>query len=118
MVWTLEQKAWCILEFHTHRSAVVVQRNFRRNFNIHRNKSVPAAPSITGWYENFNHGQFDRKKRTNTKWIRTELTIETVLQRLREEGEGLSIRQLAREGVLSTTINADSNDALMLTEEA
>ncbi|KAI1712148.1 hypothetical protein DdX_09690 [Ditylenchus destructor] len=95
MVWTLEQKAWCILEFHTHRSPVVVQRNFRRHFNVALRKSLPDAKSITGWYEKFNSGQFERKKRTNTKWEMIDRAIDDYQRRLERcvNVDGRSVEQ-------------------------
>jgi len=46
---TLEQKAFCVLQFAKHESVVSVQRAFWRQFN-----SDPSSPNSIGhWYQQF-----------------------------------------------------------------
>jgi len=46
---TLQQKAFCVLQFVKHESVVSVQRAFRQQF-----KSDPPSPnSITHWFQQF-----------------------------------------------------------------
>jgi hypothetical protein len=42
------EKAFCVLEFHSTKSVINVQREFNRKFE----KDPPAANSIRKWYEN------------------------------------------------------------------
>ena len=46
---TLEQKAFCVLQFARHESVVSVQRAFRRQFN----SDPPSPNSIRRWYQQF-----------------------------------------------------------------
>ena len=46
---TLEQKAFCVLQFARHESVVSVQRAFRRQFN----SDPPSPNSIRRWYHQF-----------------------------------------------------------------
>jgi len=46
---TLEQKAFCVLQFVKHDSVVSVQRAFRRQFNT----DPPSSNSIRRWYQQF-----------------------------------------------------------------
>jgi hypothetical protein len=43
------EKAFCVLEFHSTKSVITVQREFRRKFE----KDPPAANSIRRWYKKF-----------------------------------------------------------------
>jgi hypothetical protein len=43
------EKAFCVLEFHSTKSVITVQREFRRNFE----KDPPTANSIRKWYQKF-----------------------------------------------------------------
>jgi len=56
---TLEEKAFCVLQFAKHESVVSVQRAFRRQFN----NDPPSPNSIRRWYQQFRQrGAFVKKK--------------------------------------------------------
>jgi hypothetical protein len=46
---TQPEKAFCVLEFHSTKSAITVQREFRRKFE----KDPPTANSIRKWHQKF-----------------------------------------------------------------
>jgi len=53
-------------------SFVIVQREFRREFGIHRNRAVPSARAIKTWVRNFEAtGSTLRKKDVSVKTVST-----------------------------------------------
>jgi hypothetical protein len=46
---TQSEKAFCVLEFHSTKSVITVQREFRKEFE----KDPPTANSIRMWYKTF-----------------------------------------------------------------
>jgi hypothetical protein len=52
--WTGEQRAFAVKAFNRNGdSLVIAQREFRREFRIHRNRAVPSAHAIKTWVRNF-----------------------------------------------------------------
>jgi hypothetical protein len=52
--WTGEQRAFAVKAFYKNGDRfVVAQREFRREFGIHRNRTVPSAHAIKMWVPNF-----------------------------------------------------------------
>ena len=52
--WTGAQRAFAVNTFYKYGdSFVIVQREFRREFGIHRNRAVPSAHAIKTWVRNF-----------------------------------------------------------------
>ena len=49
MALTLQQRSWCVLEFHKTDSVVTVQRAFKLKFNM----DPPTNKSILKWHRNF-----------------------------------------------------------------
>jgi hypothetical protein len=70
MVFTLHEKAHCVVWYATTGSQAVVQRKFRGKFLKHSNGKahVPDKKTIKEWYDTFmNRGDIHRKKRENTR---------------------------------------------------
>ena len=52
--WTGAQRAFAVKVFYKDGdSFVIAQREFRREFGIHRNRAVPSAHAIKSWVRNF-----------------------------------------------------------------
>ena len=52
--WTGAQSAFAVKAFYKNgASFVIAQREFRRQFGIHRNRAVPSAHAIKIWFRNF-----------------------------------------------------------------
>jgi hypothetical protein len=52
--WTAAQRAFAVKTFYKNcESFVIVRREFRREFGIHRNHAVPSAHAIKTWFRNF-----------------------------------------------------------------
>jgi hypothetical protein len=53
-LWTGAQHAFAVKAFYKNGDSFVVdQREFRREFRIHRNRAVPSAHDIKAWVRNF-----------------------------------------------------------------
>ena len=52
--WTGAQRAFAVKAFYKNGdSLAIAQREFRREFGIHRNRAVPSAHAIKTWVRNF-----------------------------------------------------------------
>ena len=52
--WTGAQRAFAVKAFYKNGdSLAIAQREFRREFGIHRNRAVPSAHAIKTWFRNF-----------------------------------------------------------------
>jgi hypothetical protein len=52
--WTQAQRAFAVTAFYKNGdSLVIAQREFRREFTIHRNRPVPSAHGIKTWVTNY-----------------------------------------------------------------
>jgi len=52
--WTGPQRAFAVKAFYKNGySSVIAQREFQREFGIHRNRAVPLAHAIKTWVRNF-----------------------------------------------------------------
>jgi len=95
MVLSQEQKAWTVIWYGISGSPKKVQIDFRKKFG--RNSTAPTNAMIYRLWENFfESNDLNRNKKTQLKWVRTELKIEEVLARFNEDPH-LSTRGLARE---------------------
>ena len=64
--WTGAQRAFAVKEFYKNGdSFVIAQRDFRREFGIHRNHAVPSAHAIKTWVRNFEATGSTLKKKSN-----------------------------------------------------
>ena len=65
--WTGAQRAFAVKEFYKNGdSFVIAQREFRREFGIHRNRAVPSAHAIKTWVRNFRGYWFCTKEE---RWL-------------------------------------------------
>lgn len=94
MEYSVEQKCWSAVWFGMSGSPTAVQREYRRKFGRHA--QLPNDKTIRRSWEKFlETGSLNKKPKTKTKWIRTELKIEEVLAKFREDPH-ISTRSLAR----------------------
>lgn len=102
MDYSLEEKCWCVVWYGMSGSATIVQRQYRNKYGRHAR--TPDNKTIPRWFEKFfETGNVNDKPKTKTKWVRTELKIEEVLAKFREDPH-ISPRSLARnEGMPSTS---------------
>jgi hypothetical protein len=64
--WTGAKHAFAVKAFHENGdSFVIAQREFRREFEIHRNRAVPSAHAIKTWVRNFEATGSTLKKKSN-----------------------------------------------------
>ena len=78
--WTGAQRVFAVKAFYKNRdSSVIAQREFRRDFGIHRNRAVPSAHAIKTWARNFEAtGSTLKKKGGCVKTVRTPEIIVVV----------------------------------------
>jgi hypothetical protein len=78
--WTGAQRAFVVKAFYKNGdSFVIAQREFRREFGIHRNRAVPSAIAIKIWVRNFEATGFTLKKKGGSvKTVRTPENIAVV----------------------------------------
>jgi transposase len=80
--WSVEHRAFAAETYFKNNSVVVVQRMFRRQFNIHRNDSVPSRNTVLLWVRNFRESAsaVKRKPPGRQPSLRTPENIERVRQ--------------------------------------
>ena len=83
MDYSNEQKAWTVIWYGISGSSKTVQIEFRKKFR--RNAMTPNRSSIHRWWNKFFETNDLNKKKTKTMWVRTELKIEEVLAKFRED---------------------------------
>uniref|UniRef100_A0A914YGN8 DUF4817 domain-containing protein n=1 Tax=Panagrolaimus superbus TaxID=310955 RepID=A0A914YGN8_9BILA len=106
MVFTNPEKALCVLWLNEFQSPTAVQNQFRLRYG--ENRRVPDRKSIREWATKFeNNGSVQRKKRINTRFVKTEEAVQNVLeifaaephmnQRLAENELGISVQRILKE---------------------
>ena len=75
-LWTGAQRAFAAKAFYKNGdSFVIAQREFRREFGIHRNRAVPSGRAIRTWVRNFKATGLTLKKGGSVKsverWLQT-----------------------------------------------
>jgi len=75
--WTGAQCAFAVKGFYKNGdSFVIAQREFGREFRIHRNRAVPSAHAIKTWVQNFEAtGSTLKKKYGSVKFVKRWLQI-------------------------------------------
>jgi len=75
--WTGAQCVFAVKVFHKYgNNFMIAQREFRRQFGIHRNRAVPSAHAIKTWVQNFEAtGSALKKKGGSVKTVRTPENI-------------------------------------------
>jgi len=78
--WTGSQPAFAVKAIYKNGySFVIAQREFRREFGIHRNRAVPSACAIKTWVRNFEATSSTLKKKCGiVKTVRTPKNIAVV----------------------------------------
>jgi hypothetical protein len=78
--WTGAQHPFAVNAFYKNDdSFVIAQREFRREFGIHRNRAVPSAHAIKTWVGNFEATRYTLKKKGGSvKTVRTPENIAVV----------------------------------------
>ena len=78
-LWTGAQCAFAVKAFYKNGdSFVIAQREFRREFGIHRNRAVPSAHAIKTWVQNFKATGPTLQKGGSVKTVCTPGNIEVV----------------------------------------
>jgi transposase len=92
--WTGAQCAFTVKAFYKNGdNFVIAQREFRREFGIHRNRAVPSAHAIKTWVRNFEAtGSTLKKKGGSVKTVRTPENIAVVREAI-ERSPHLSARR-------------------------
>jgi len=105
--WTGAQRVFAVKAFYKNGgSFVIAQREFRREFWIHRNRAVPSAHAIKTWFRNFEDtGSTLKKKGGSVKSVERWLQTVRVTEWQRAERCGffqwrLSLPQCSRVYVL------------------
>jgi hypothetical protein len=100
--WTGAQCAFAVKAFYKNvDSLVIAQREFRREFGIHRNRAVPSAHAIKTWVRNFEAtGSTLKTKGGGLKTIRTPDIIAVVRRPLNEIHTILCVTTLCHSGCL------------------
>lgn len=83
VIWTREHRAFAVEEYlKSGESVIVVQRRFRRRFNIGRNGSVPKRDTINRWVQNFRTtaSAINPKPKGRPRSVRTPAAVERVRQ--------------------------------------
>lgn len=98
MVWTPQQKAFCVIEFAITGSPKDVQIAYCKRFNLtgRARTNVPSPKSIKRWLEEYRErGTSERKKKVSTKWVRTEENEAAIVEFFRENPT-VSVRSAAK----------------------
>jgi len=100
--WTGAQRAFAVKAFYKNGdSFVIVQREFRREFGIHRNRAVPSAHAIRTWVRNFEAtGSALKKKAGSVKTVRTPKNIVVVRDAIERIHTVLRVAALCHSGCL------------------
>jgi transposase len=99
--WTEARRAFVVKAFYKNGdSFVIAQREFRREFGIHRNRALPSAHAIKTWVRNFETtGSTLNKKGGSVKTVRTSENI-AVERPLKEDHTVLRVATLCHSGCL------------------
>jgi len=100
--WTGAQRAFAMKAFYQNGdSFVIAQREFRREFGIHRNRSVPSAHAIKAWVRNFEAtGSALKKEGCSVKTVRTPENIAVVRDAIERIHSVLRVATLCHSGCL------------------
>ena len=81
--WTGEQRAFAVKVFYKNGDSFVIgQREFRREFGIHRNRAVPSGHAIRPWVRNLEATGSTLKKKGGSvnsveRWLQTARVIQS-----------------------------------------
>jgi transposase len=105
--WTRAQHALAVKAFYRNGdSFVIAQREFRREFGIHRNRAVPSAHAIKTWVQNFEAtGSALKKKGGCVKTVRTPKNIAVVRDAIERIHTVLRVATLCHSGCLKPVFN-------------
>jgi len=100
--WTGAQLAFAVKAFYKNGdSFVTAQREFRREFGIHRNPAVPSAHAIKTCVRNFEAtGSAQKKKGNCVKTVRTPKNIAVVTDAIESMHNVLRVATLCHSGCL------------------
>jgi hypothetical protein len=100
--WTGAQRVFAVKAFYKNRdSFVIAQREFRREFGIHRNRAVPSAHAVKTWVRNFEAtGSALKKKEGCMKTVRTRKNIAVVRYAIERIQTVLRVATLCHSGCL------------------
>uniref|UniRef100_A0A915DDM7 DUF4817 domain-containing protein n=1 Tax=Ditylenchus dipsaci TaxID=166011 RepID=A0A915DDM7_9BILA len=94
MDYSIEQKVWSVIWYSKHGKPKPVQIECRRKFGRH--DRTPDGATIKRWWTKiFETGSANKRKKTKTRWVRTELTETYVIGKFQED-EHASQRSVTR----------------------
>ena len=83
MDYTVQQKIWTVIRYGMHGQPKKVQIEYRKKFG--RNAKAPSRKTIHDWWQKiFETGIVNKRPKTKTKWIQTQLTEAEVMAKFRE----------------------------------
>jgi len=99
--WTGAQRAFAVKLFYKNKdSYVAAQREFCKNFGIHRNSKVPSAYATKTWLNNFEEtGSTVKKKGGSVKRVRTPQNIDAVRASFEQSPRRLAVRHSKKLGL-------------------
>jgi hypothetical protein len=114
--WTGVQRAFAVKVFNKYGdSFVIAQREFRRQFGIHRNRAVPSARAIKTWVRNFEvTGSTLKKKGGCVKTVRTPKNIVVVRDAIERIHTVLGVATLCHSGCLKPVFDGFYTTAFLL----
>jgi len=100
--WTGAQSVFGVKAFYENSdSFVIAQREFRREFRIHRNRTVPSPHAIKTWFRNLEAtGSTLKKKDGNVKTVGTPENIAVVRDAIGRIHTVLRVATLCHSGCL------------------
>jgi hypothetical protein len=92
--WTGAQRAFAVKAFYENGdSFVIAQREFRRDFGIHRNRAVPSAHALKTWFRNLEAtGSTLKKKCVSVKTVRSSENIAVVREAIERSPRRSALR--------------------------
>ena len=112
--WTGAQRAFAVKAFYKNGdSFVIAQREFRREFGIHRNRAVPSGHAIRIWVRNFEAtGSTLKKKGGSVKTVRTSENIAVVREAIERIHTVLRVATLCHSGCLKPAFKQHRTSSL------
>ena len=96
-------------------SFVIAQREFRREFGIHRNRAVPSTHAIKTWFRNFEAtGSTLKKKGGSVETVRTAENIAVVREAIERIHAVLRVAARCHSGCLKPAFDGFYTTAVLL----
>ena len=106
MVWSREERAFAVETYFSNaHSVIVVQRAFRRHFNLPPRGRVPDRKSILLWVDAFREtGNVSKKRKGPSKTVTTPQKVEQVRQSMLQSPTRSARKQAVAHGMSARSI--------------